>query len=119
VPRIARLGRDGLRKENDPLLLVLISLATEPKHGHALLDDIEEFAGTRLGPGTLYGAITRLEEQGLIEPLEPVGRRRPYRITASGVATTRQVLDATAVVVAAGKARLRGLGAGVLAIPPL
>jgi DNA-binding PadR family transcriptional regulator len=119
MPRIARLGGGGLRKENDPLLLVLISLVAGPKHGHALLDDIEGFTGTRLGPGTLYGAITRLEEQGLIEPLEPVGRRRPYRITASGVAATRQVLDATATVVSAGKARLRGLGAETLAIPPL
>jgi DNA-binding PadR family transcriptional regulator len=119
VPRIARLGREGLRKENDPLLLVLISLLAGPRHGHALLDDIEAFAGTRLGPGTLYGAITRLEEQGLIEPLEPIGRRRPYRITASGVDATRQVLDATAAVVSAGKARLRGLGAGTFAIPPL
>lgn len=117
MPRIARLGGDGLRKENDPLLLVLISLIAGPKHGHALLEDIEGFAGIRLGPGTLYGALTRLEEQGLIEPLEPEGRRRPYRITASGLTAARHVLDATAVVVSAGEARLRGLGPAVRTVP--
>lgn len=64
--------------------MILTSLADGPKHGHALLKDIETFGGVRLGPGTLYGAITRLEEQGLIEPLDAVDRRRPYRITALG-----------------------------------
>jgi len=69
---------------NDPGLLVLVSLAAEPKHGHAILLDVEAFAGVRLGPGTLYGAITRLESERLIEAVEPEGRRRPYRITNQG-----------------------------------
>lgn len=69
---------------NDAGLLILTSLSNGAKHGHALLLDIDDFAGVRLGPGTLYGAITRLEEQGLIEPLEAEERRRPYRITAAG-----------------------------------
>ena len=69
---------------NDPGLLVLVSLAAEPKHGHAILLDVEGFAGVRLGPGTLYGAITRLEAERLIEPMRPEGRRRPYRITTRG-----------------------------------
>ena len=64
--------------------LILTSLSSGPKHGHALLLDIESFAGARLGPGTLYGAITRLEQRGLIEPLDADDRRRPYRITAAG-----------------------------------
>jgi DNA-binding PadR family transcriptional regulator len=71
-------------RTNDPPLLILTSLSSGPKHGHALLLDIEEFAGVRLGPGTLYGAITRLEGRGLIEPLGADDRRRPYRITAAG-----------------------------------
>jgi DNA-binding PadR family transcriptional regulator len=58
----------GLRRANDPPLLILISLAEGPKHGHALAKDIEDFAKVKLGPGALYGAITRLEERGLIEP---------------------------------------------------
>lgn len=69
---------------SDPQFLVLASLAEGPKHGHAMLADIETMSGSRLGPGTLYGAIARLEGQGLIEPLEMVERRRPYRLTPAG-----------------------------------
>jgi DNA-binding PadR family transcriptional regulator len=69
---------------SDPPLLVLASLADGPKHGHAMIEAIIEMSGTRLGPGTLYGAITRLERDGLIEPLPPDDRRQPYRLTASG-----------------------------------
>src|ERR1700678_4476809 len=74
----------GLRRPSDPPLLILVSLAEGPKHGHALAKDIEGFAGVKLGPGALYGAITRLEERGLIEPLDSDDRRRPYRITGAG-----------------------------------
>ena len=90
----------GLRRSNDPPVLILTSLASGPKHGHALAKDIEGFAGVHLGPGALYGAITRLEERGLIEPLASVDRRRPYRITATGstaladaVADMRRIVD--------------------------
>jgi DNA-binding PadR family transcriptional regulator len=69
---------------NDPNLLVLISLAAGPRHGHAILLDVDAFAGVRLGPGTLYGAIGRLEAEGLIEPIAAEGRRRPYRLTSRG-----------------------------------
>jgi DNA-binding PadR family transcriptional regulator len=69
------------QRPNDPPILILTSLAGGPKHGHALSKDIEGFAGVVLGPGALYGAITRLEERGLIEPLESDDRRRPYRIS--------------------------------------
>ena len=90
----------GLRRSNDPPVLILTSLASGPKHGHALAKDIEGFAGVHLGPGALYGAITRLEERGLIEPLAAEDRRRPYRITGAGstalaeaVADMRRVAD--------------------------
>src|SRR5437868_10687615 len=82
----------GLRRENDPPLLILVSLADGPKHGHALAKDIEDFAGVRLGPGALYGAITRLVERGLIEPLSSDERRRPYRITPPGSAALAKAL---------------------------
>ena len=55
---------------SDPTLLVLASLAEGDKHGYAMMEDIERFAGVRLGPGTLYGAITRLEERGWIGPVK-------------------------------------------------
>lgn len=79
-------SQSGLRRPNDPPVLILTSLASGAKHGHALSKDIEAFAGVHLGPGSLYGAITRLEERGLIEPLGADDRRRPYRITAAGTA---------------------------------
>jgi DNA-binding PadR family transcriptional regulator len=69
---------------SDPPLLVLASLASGPKHGHAMIEDIATMCGTRLGPGTLYGAIGRLEQQGWIAPMAVVERRQPYRITAEG-----------------------------------
>jgi DNA-binding PadR family transcriptional regulator len=69
---------------SDPELLILSSLADGDKHGYAMMLDIEAFAGTKLGPGTLYGAITRLEERGWISPTSPGDRRQPYRLTAVG-----------------------------------
>ena len=68
----------------DPSFLVLASLADGAKHGYAMMEDIEGFAGVRLGPGTLYGAITRLEQRGWIRPVASNDRRQPYQITALG-----------------------------------
>ena len=90
-----------------------MSLASGPKHGHALSKDVEEFAGVRLGPGALYGAITRLEERGLIEPLESDDRRRPYRITASGTTALRAALSDLRRMADVGTARL-ALSGGTL-----
>src|SRR6266702_5444483 len=75
---------DRLDRWADPPLLVLASLAEEPKHGYAITQDVAQTMGVRLTAGTLYAVISRLEAGGLIEPLEPEGRRRPYRITAAG-----------------------------------
>jgi len=69
---------------SDPTLLVLASLADGNKHGYAMMEDIERFAGQRLGPGTLYGAITRLEERGWIAPVPTEDRRQPYKLTPAG-----------------------------------
>src|ERR1700736_5174483 len=77
---------------SDPPLLVLASLANGPKHGHAMIEDIANLCGTRLGPGTLYGAIGRLEQQGWIAPLPVEERRQPYRITAEGMSVLRAKL---------------------------
>src|SRR5271168_206442 len=77
---------------SDPPLLVLASLANGPKHGHAMIEDIAGMCGTHLGPGTLYGAIARLEQQGWIAPLPADERRQPYRITAEGLRVLRAKL---------------------------
>ncbi|MGA2805211.1 MAG: PadR family transcriptional regulator [Acidimicrobiales bacterium] len=87
-------------------LLILTSLAAGEKHGHALMKDIERFSGVRLGPGTLYKAMARLEERVLIEALDPDARRRPYRITPAGIGILEQSLDRLGQVVDQGRQRL-------------
>jgi DNA-binding MarR family transcriptional regulator len=94
---------------SDPPMLVLASLASGPKHGHAMIEDIRHLCGTRLGPGTLYGAIARLERQGWIEPLPAEERRRPYRITAEGVRVLRAKLATLRQFTQAGLERLESL----------
>ncbi len=69
---------------SDPTILILSSLAEGDKHGYAMMEDIERIAGVRLGPGTLYGAITRLEQYGWIRPVSSSDRRQPYTLTAAG-----------------------------------
>jgi DNA-binding PadR family transcriptional regulator len=78
------MADDDPGRWSDPPLLVLASLADGPKHGYAITRDVAGQTGVKLGPGTLYGAISRLEERGLIEALAPEKRRRPYRLTAAG-----------------------------------
>jgi DNA-binding PadR family transcriptional regulator len=102
-----RAGQDVLHRAGEASALILISLADGPKHGYALIQDIRELAGVELGPGTLYGALDRLERLGLIEPLPAEDRRHPYRITAPGAAALRVHLDSLERVSAAGRLRLR------------
>jgi DNA-binding PadR family transcriptional regulator len=91
---------------SDPTLLVLASLADGDKHGYAMIDDIQGFAGVRLGPGTLYGAITRLEERGWIRSMASADRRQPYRLTAEGRRYLREELTGLNQVVKVGLRRL-------------
>jgi DNA-binding PadR family transcriptional regulator len=110
VPQGGRVT-DWLFRSRDQMLLVLISLMSEPKHGHAIMLDVRSFAGITLQPGTLYGAIARLEEEGLIEALQPDGRRRPYRLTARGSTVVRARLEELSRAVDTGLTRQSG-GAG-------
>jgi DNA-binding PadR family transcriptional regulator len=75
---------DDLGRFADPSLLILTSLADGPKHGYAIMTDVAGFSGVRMEPGTLYGALSRLERRGWIRPLATAERRRPYQITAAG-----------------------------------
>ena len=86
---------------------MLTSLADGPKHGYAITVDVEQFAGVRLGPGTLYGALARLDSRGLIEALPAEDRRRPYRLTADGSAALEQELQQLHSVTRQGLDRLR------------
>ena len=98
---LAELGRFS-----EPALYILISLADGPKHGYAITQDIESVAGQKLGPGTLYGAIARLEARQWIEPLPAEDRRRPYRLTAAGQRVLRHRLQNLHALARVGKARL-------------
>ena len=103
---IASLGTFG--RYAGPATLILSSLAQGPKHGYALTKDIEEFAGLRLAPGTLYEALSRLESQGLIEAIPSDDRRKPYKLTAAGAAALRTHLSAQRDVAEVGLTRLAG-----------
>jgi len=103
---IADLGRFS-----DPALLILTSLAGGPKHGYSMMEDIERIAGIRLGPGTLYGALARLEERGWIKPMPSQERRHPYTLTESGAALLRGQLVALEILVSIGLQRLGGSAA--------
>ncbi|MGH2442884.1 MAG: PadR family transcriptional regulator, partial [Chloroflexota bacterium] len=76
------------------------------QHGYAMMRDIRRSYGVRLGPGTLYTALSRLEEQGLIEALPSSDRRRPYRLTESGAALLRAHLTELQLFAASGLKRL-------------
>lgn len=91
----------------DPVILILASLASGEKHGYAMMLDIESFARVRLGPGTLYGAITRMEERGLIRPVESSDHRQPYRITALGSSQLTEAIGNLDKLVTAVTKRLR------------
>lgn len=93
-------------RSSDPSLLIMASLAEGPKHGYAITRDVDKIAGVKLGPGTLYGAIARLEDRGLIEPLQADDRRRPYRLTGSGAAELREQLTAQERIARVGLRRL-------------
>lgn len=85
---------------------MLVSLAAGPKHGYAMQQDIARLSGRRLGPGSLYGSIARLESAAYIEPLGEEGPRRPYRLTAAGSKALSAELAALSKVTATGKRRL-------------
>ncbi len=101
---------DDVGRVSDPGLLILASLAGGAKHGYAVLEDIASFSGVRFEPGTLYGALARLEHEGLILALEPDGRRRPYALTPTGRHVLEVRLATLGRVVSTGRDRTRRAG---------
>jgi DNA-binding PadR family transcriptional regulator len=102
---MARKPRTG--PASDPELLILSSLASGPKHGYAIMIDVETFAGVSLGAGTLYTAISRLVDKKLIAPQKSAGRQRPYELTPAGAAMLTDQLQEMRRVAAVGLRRLR------------
>jgi DNA-binding PadR family transcriptional regulator len=99
--QLGELGRFA-----EPALYILVSLSDGPKHGYAIMTDVEATTGSPMRPGTLYGALARLERRGLIEALEPEDRRRPYRLTVLGATTLEVQLDHLHTFAQAGLKRL-------------
>jgi DNA-binding PadR family transcriptional regulator len=99
--------RDQLDRWADPPLLVLASLADGPKHGYAITLDVSGTMGVRLSAGTLYAVISRLESRGLIEPLAPEDRRRPYRLTTAGASALSEQSERMHQVASVARNRLR------------
>jgi DNA-binding PadR family transcriptional regulator len=106
--RMARPQRidEGLARFGEPGVLILLSLSDGPKHGYAITADVLEQTGVALGPGTLYGSLTKLVERGMITPLTSDDRRRPYEITEKGRAALAAQLETWSRVVEAGRAKV-------------
>ena len=101
LPELGRLA--------EPALVILVALGDGPKHGYAIMNEAEAITGLRMGPGTLYAAIARLEARGLVEALPAEDRRRPYRLTGVGERAVREHLDALGALVQSGRKRLERL----------
>jgi DNA-binding PadR family transcriptional regulator len=96
----------------EPVLLILMSLAGEPRHGYALMKDIAALSNGRvsLSTGTLYGALHRLLDDRWIERFaqEDTSRdKQAYRLTASGRRRLEGELERMKQLTRAGMARLR------------
>lgn len=101
MPRLAELGRFS-----EPALLILVSLADGPKHGYAIMDDIGRLADVKIGPGTLYAALARLERLALIAALPAEERRRPYKLTPAGAQLLHAELKGLHRIASTGLSRL-------------
>ena len=99
-------GLSGLGRFEEPAVLILTSLVEGPRHGYAIVKDVEQVAAVHLGPGTLYATLARLEARGLVEGLPSDDRRRPYRITGAGMALLRGRLERMEAIAATGLRRL-------------
>jgi DNA-binding PadR family transcriptional regulator len=96
---------DDLGRFADPSVLILTSLADGPRHGYAIMTDVAAFSGVSMEPGTLYGALSRLERRGWVRPLPTEERRSPYEITAAGEAVLAEQLATMQQVVRTGLRR--------------
>lgn len=96
----------------EPVLLILTSLADQPRHGYALMKDIEKLSGgrIRLSTGTLFGALRRLLENGWIERFEQEDRSRGkqvYELTQEGLRRLQSELDRMRQLTRTATARLK------------
>ena len=97
----------------EPTFLILVALADDERHGYGIIREVEELSRgrIRLGPGTLYGALDRLSDQGMVKTTRTEvlnGRlRRYYAISDAGLAAVREEAAHRSELLTAAKARLR------------
>ena len=101
-----------LRPLTEPVLLILMSLADQPRHGYSLMKDIETLSNgrVRLSTGTLFGALRRLLEDGWIERFEQEDTSRgkqAYRLTPAGHKQLQTELNRMKQLTRASTARLK------------
>lgn len=106
------MALEGFGRFSEPALLILLSLLQGERHGYGISLDLEQLTGSRPGPGTLYGAISRLEDRGLIEAAPSVGRRKPYRLTPAGHAAVADEIQRLSTLAVEGQRRLDSAAAG-------
>lgn len=95
---------------------ILLSLAPGPKHGYAIMKDVQHMSRKRvtLSTGTLYGALPRLVEQGWIERVEKPRKQRTarvrklYQLTTTGQAVLEAELKRLDSLVVAAQGRIIG-----------
>ena len=97
-PNLTRLRDDTLRFAADAGIRFATSVYSD--------DPAVYNAITKVGAGTLYGALTRLEAHGLVEALPAAARRRPYRLTAAGATLLQARLSTLDSYLAIARARL-------------
>ena len=87
---------------------IMVALADEPKHGYAVMKDIQNLGGFSMRPGTLYAALARMDRAGLVEEIQSEDyRQRPFRLTARGKARLARDLKLLAVLASTGRQRLK------------
>ncbi len=109
---VTQLEAGGGKPLTEPVLLILMSLADEPRHGYALMKDIEALSKgrVRLSTGTLYGALRRLLEDAWIERFEQEDTSREkqaYRLTPAGRRQFQMELERMKQLMKAATTRLR------------
>jgi DNA-binding PadR family transcriptional regulator len=103
--------QSGISHLVEPALLILVALADEPKHGYAIMQDVEAITGWSMRAGTLYGALARMDRRGWIEEIQTDDyRRRPYALTAAGRLELTRHLTLLDVTVKLGLKRIRRRG---------
>jgi|SRR6516164_4217032 DNA-binding PadR family transcriptional regulator len=107
-----RLNVEEGKPLSEPVLLILLSLAEKPRHGYALMKDIENLSGgrVRLSTGTLYGALQRLLDDKWIERFEQEDTSREkqaYKLTAAGRRAFESELERMRRLTRAAATRMR------------